>query len=112
IPLPGRLPIRDSHNHSLRYSVSGATAMSLLEGVLSVAYAFLDHSMVFLRPSSTEDRKSTRLNSSHVSISYAVFCLKKKTTIQRQLPSKPRWATMRVPTQPNLRVERSAVGAG
>src|SRR5207249_679259 len=26
----------------------------------------------------TEDRKSTRLNSSHVSISYAVFCLKKK----------------------------------
>src|SRR5699024_11599641 len=32
-------------------------------------------------PSSTrpaQDRKSTRLNSSHVSISYAVFCLKKK----------------------------------
>src|SRR5690242_21263635 len=25
------------------------------------------------------DRKSTRLNSSHMSISYAVFCLKKKT---------------------------------
>src|SRR5437868_13196026 len=28
----------------------------------------------------TVDRKSTRLNSSHVSISYAVFCLKKKNT--------------------------------
>src|SRR3712207_8267535 len=28
------------------------------------------------------DRKSTRLNSSHANISYAVFCLKKKTTIQ------------------------------
>src|SRR5690242_21108695 len=27
------------------------------------------------------DRKSTRLNSSHMSISYAVFCLKKKKTI-------------------------------
>src|SRR5690554_7437515 len=27
-----------------------------------------------------EDRKSTRLNSSHVRISYAVFCLKKKTS--------------------------------
>src|SRR3712207_8901016 len=26
------------------------------------------------------DRKSTRLNSSHANISYAVFCLKKKTT--------------------------------
>src|SRR3712207_7099499 len=28
-----------------------------------------------------EDRKSTRLNSSHANISYAVFCLKKKTNI-------------------------------
>src|SRR5690625_5869669 len=28
------------------------------------------------------DRKSTRLNSSHVAISYAVFCLKKKTSIK------------------------------
>src|SRR5436305_11622384 len=30
------------------------------------------------RSDETEDRKSTRLNSSHVRISYAVFCLKKK----------------------------------
>src|SRR5690606_41098998 len=30
-------------------------------------------------PGPTVDRKSTRLNSSHVKISYAVFCLKKKT---------------------------------
>src|SRR3712207_7464899 len=29
-----------------------------------------------------EDRKSTRLNSSHANISYAVFCLKKKKTPQ------------------------------
>src|SRR3712207_6957313 len=29
-----------------------------------------------------EDRKSTRLNSSHANISYAVFCLKKKNTEQ------------------------------
>src|SRR5207249_10335638 len=29
-------------------------------------------------PEASRDRKSTRLNSSHVSISYAVFCLKKK----------------------------------
>src|SRR5207249_8507354 len=33
----------------------------------------------------TRDRKSTRLNSSHVSSSYAVFCLKKKTTSQQQV---------------------------
>src|SRR5690606_41790268 len=33
-----------------------------------------------LLPERPRDRKSTRLNSSHVKISYAVFCLKKKTT--------------------------------
>src|SRR2546422_3597579 len=31
-----------------------------------------------LKPASAQDRKSTRLNSSHGYISYAVFCLKKK----------------------------------
>src|SRR5256885_8442514 len=35
-----------------------------------------------------EDRKSTRLNSSHLVISYAVFCLKKKKTY-RPPPSRP-----------------------
>src|SRR5215208_3580805 len=35
--------------------------------------------------SSPPDRKSTRLNSSHVAISYAVFCLKKKIK-QREVP--------------------------
>src|SRR5690606_31032418 len=34
------------------------------------------------RPAARSDRKSTRLNSSHVKISYAVFCLKKKNNIQ------------------------------
>src|SRR3712207_7211017 len=33
-----------------------------------------------LRAPGPEDRKSTRLNSSHANISYAVFCLKKKNT--------------------------------
>src|SRR5437868_9013622 len=36
---------------------------------------------------SRSDRKSTRLNSSHVSISYAVFCLKKKNLIRFGLPA-------------------------
>src|SRR5699024_11562050 len=40
-----------------------------------VAHEYGNHIDALLR----EDRKSTRLNSSHVSISYAVFCLKKKT---------------------------------
>src|SRR5690625_6633529 len=33
------------------------------------------------------DRKSTRLNSSHVAISYAVFCLKKKTKYKQRKKS-------------------------
>src|SRR5438477_8614168 len=35
------------------------------------------------------DRKSTRLNSSHMSISYAVFCLKKKKKKQQKQKQKP-----------------------
>src|SRR5689334_25036864 len=34
-----------------------------------------------------QDRKSTRLNSSHSSISYAVFCLKKKKKINTMTPT-------------------------
>src|SRR5690606_17234238 len=37
-----------------------------------------------------KDRKSTRLNSSHVKISYAVFCLKKKNRIIESIQSLPR----------------------
>src|SRR2546426_7822289 len=35
-----------------------------------------------------QDRKSTRLNSSHLVISYAVFCLKKKKTTKHQTRSR------------------------
>src|SRR5688572_32552807 len=38
--------------------------------------------VVAVGPVGAEDRKSTRLNSSHSQISYAVFCLKKKKTKQ------------------------------
>src|SRR5690348_18123791 len=41
--------------------------------------SFLDCFGGILNVRNAEDRKSTRLNSSHPSISYAVFCLKKKT---------------------------------
>src|SRR5204863_7876881 len=37
-----------------------------------------DHRPLYADASAHRDRKSTRLNSSHVEISYAVFCLKKK----------------------------------
>src|SRR5690606_40898513 len=42
----------------------------------------LDDNHEILVYNQTLDRKSTRLNSSHVKISYAVFCLKKKKNIR------------------------------
>src|SRR5690606_9817462 len=49
-----------------------------------------NRSVIFSNKNSTykiyEDRKSTRLNSSHVKISYAVFCLKNKTGRGRPAP--------------------------
>src|SRR6266571_5294584 len=48
------------------------------------------------RPQVVEDRKSTRLNSSHMSISYAVFCLKKKKSCDAKscVASSLRWASI------------------
>src|SRR5258708_27675779 len=54
------------------------------------------------------DRKSTRLNSSHQIISYAVFCLKKKQSV-RSIVTVPHSASERVhprPTQPPLARQR------
>src|SRR5438067_5389200 len=51
----------------------------LVRGLAALALGFerkVDHHD---RLCARRDRKSTRLNSSHVSTSYAVFCLKKKT---------------------------------
>src|SRR5256885_5869036 len=44
------------------------------------------------------DRKSTRLNSSHLVISYAVFCLKKKKTLRHSPPSRPPPSATRIPS--------------
>src|SRR5690606_40784973 len=49
------------------------------------------------------DRKSTRLNSSHVKISYAAFCLKKKNLLGRYITPPPqvqRWAQPALQTPP------------
>src|SRR5690625_2737049 len=39
---------------------------------------------IYIKNGFAKDRKSTRLNSSHVAISYAVFCLKKKRTSKKE----------------------------
>src|SRR5690348_17523780 len=73
---------RGQGNYLQRYKDGGlldATTFTWKEGLKVVA-----------------DRKSTRLNSSHPSISYAVFCLKKKKHIKQQ-HSAPRRRTHRVP---------------
>src|SRR5690349_18302361 len=44
---------------------------------------------IFIITSFVLDRKSTRLNSSHVEISYAVFCLKKKKKKKHKILSLP-----------------------
>src|SRR5690606_41242944 len=49
-------------------------------GACGIAYA-----LRFIRAATQGDRKSTRLNSSHVKISYAVFCLKKKKKTQQHM---------------------------
>src|SRR5205085_5157699 len=61
--------------------------LRLAEGVVDLGVRLLGELLVpFLvpQPGVDRDRKSTRLNSSHSQISYAVFCLKKKTTRTRQ----------------------------
>src|SRR2546430_11953388 len=49
-------------------------------GLAPAAHVLFNKFMTF---NPKKDRKSTRLNSSHSQISYAVFCLKKKTIITR-----------------------------
>src|SRR5690554_7188710 len=56
------------------------------EGMLRVLDSSHAASRVYV--GRAEDRKSTRLNSSHVRISYAVFCLKKKKKIIFRTQSK------------------------
>src|SRR5690625_6340592 len=47
-------------------------------------YTYIDSEGIPNFEGSEEDRKSTRLNSSHVAISYAVFCLIQKTITNRR----------------------------
>src|SRR5437773_6073395 len=52
-------------------SLLGLNADEVVHSLLDVMYARKPYTTI-------QDRKSTRLNSSHITISYAVFCLKKK----------------------------------
>src|SRR5438874_7304706 len=58
--------------------------LELDELVMEVAEAAAAGNGLVEHGTAAQDRKSTRLNSSHVEISYAVFCLKKKKKNQQQ----------------------------
>src|SRR5947208_7411209 len=59
-----------------------------LRASLDVAMDVDNHFREFPRTNIPRDRKSTRLNSSHQIISYAVFCLKKKKTKKKMNTTK------------------------
>src|SRR2546430_3123834 len=66
----------------------GVLPAPLFRRVLERAKGFAAQPFVFAVP----DRKSTRLNSSHSQISYAVFCLKKKRIVVMFWSSSVGWA--------------------
>src|SRR3712207_8856715 len=75
--------LRDSGEHpvQLREAVTspgGTTIAAIRELERHSVRAALIAAIEAAHARSVEDRKSTRLNSSHANISYAVFCLKKK----------------------------------
>src|SRR3712207_6911085 len=69
-----------SASQPARLVTGGDTALVGIEDDLrqAVAVAEVDQDDTAVVAVVVEDRKSTRLNSSHANISYAVFCLKKK----------------------------------
>src|SRR2546429_6434191 len=76
---------------ALREHIPNVCFQMLLRGANAVGYASYPDNVIveFVREAHTQgidifrilDRKSTRLNSSHGYISYAVFCLKKKKSL-------------------------------
>src|SRR3712207_7666288 len=69
------------HSHLAGEACAGAVGGSRMKRLRRI----LEHEVIaeflrneFYEPEFDRDRKSTRLNSSHANISYAVFCLKKK----------------------------------
>src|SRR3989442_10173935 len=71
---PGKVPARA--RIVVHHPLQPFDARNFMAGCLAGASAW----------SFDADRKSTRLNSSHVRISYAVFCLKKKKKKQNETP--------------------------
>src|SRR3989475_7404396 len=70
--------VSDSLSKKTTALVVGADPGSKLEKAIALGVSRIDEAELLRRANRKPDRKSTRLNSSHSQISYAVFCLKKK----------------------------------
>src|SRR5690606_40162508 len=68
------LPSQEGYDADLFVQEIAAHCISIMNCAPSAFYPLVEQA----QPGDYKDRKSTRLNSSHVKISYAVFCLKKK----------------------------------
>src|SRR2546426_5046194 len=79
---PGSRPVRQSSNRCNRTPLSISSRLRSATDKRPKFWETISPCSVILIPPCTvpggRDRKSTRLNSSHLVISYAVFCLKKK----------------------------------
>src|SRR5436309_5081198 len=76
---------RDLHSFPTRRS-SDLRLIAGLPGPNSERPALARRPSIRMGSAVRTDRKSTRLNSSHVKISYAVFCLKKKNMVSAFVP--------------------------
>src|SRR5947208_6572210 len=100
LPIPAyrflmRLPTSSARWSAWRTRLSESGGWVVLIQKVTVRVAGVDRIFVlvpsasaFIRSGGTLDRKSTRLNSSHQIISYAVFCLKKKKKKTTQYKSR------------------------
>src|SRR5262245_65320849 len=76
-----KIPIPESAHlqlNRLTCSYLELAAEALALGLFPQKHQRVPHALVRISRGDVIDRKSTRLNSSHLGISYAVFCLKKK----------------------------------
>src|SRR3712207_7160481 len=78
--LPGNLGIRDPARFERSHAVRGQEIIETrgVDEQVDSRFRVEDPAPGHPGGDEREDRKSTRLNSSHANISYAVFCLKKK----------------------------------
>src|SRR5690606_10968901 len=104
-----RVLLQGSFQFADQITGTGGIRIAVMQQVLIIQPGFLCLQLLNMHPRTAaqlaiqekctgndqQDRKSTRLNSSHVKISYAVFCLKKKTKTDKA--KKPTGNLMRMP---------------